>query len=207
MLNIALKIVRKIRYVFSKAYNRILFARNPQITLTGKTKPIVIGHVYLKIEKNASLVVGDKFLMYCGFGQNPIGRNIFSAIYIEKDASVKIGDNVGVSNSTLWAAKGIFVGNNVNIGADSLIIDTDCHSLYFADRRIHEKDQTNKKAKEIYIGDDVLIGARCIILKGVSIGARSIVGAGSVVTKSIPADEIWAGNPAVFVRKINYVED
>lgn len=52
------------------------------------------------------------------------------------------------------------------------------------------------------IEDNVFIGARCIILKGVTIGENSIVGAGSVVTKSIPANEIWAGNPAKFIRKI-----
>ena len=51
--------------------------------------------------------------------------------------------------------------------------------------------------------DDVFIGANCYIGKGVIIGDRSIVAAGSVVVKSIPADEIWGGNPAKFIKKIN----
>lgn len=51
-------------------------------------------------------------------------------------------------------------------------------------------------------GDEVFIGADVIILKGVSIGERSIIGAGSVVTKDVPPDKIWAGPPAKFVRKI-----
>ena len=53
------------------------------------------------------------------------------------------------------------------------------------------------------IGNDVFIGTNSLILKGVEIGDRSIIGAGSVVTKSVPASEIWAGNPAVFLRKID----
>lgn len=53
------------------------------------------------------------------------------------------------------------------------------------------------------INDNVFIGARCIILKGVTIGSKSIIGAGSVVTKNIPEGEIWAGNPAKFIKKYN----
>ena len=52
----------------------------------------------------------------------------------------------------------------------------------------------------IVIEDDVFIGVNCIILKGVTIGARSIIAAGSVVTKSIPADCIAGGNPAKVIR-------
>lgn len=56
------------------------------------------------------------------------------------------------------------------------------------------------KSKPIVIEDDVMIGTRCIILKGVTIGARSVIGSGSVVTKSIPADSIAAGNPCRVIR-------
>ncbi|MNL65825.1 2,3,4,5-tetrahydropyridine-2,6-dicarboxylate N-acetyltransferase [compost metagenome] len=57
------------------------------------------------------------------------------------------------------------------------------------------------KKEPIIIEQDVFIGANSIILKGVTIGARSIIGAGSIVTKNVPADEIWGGNPAKFIRK------
>lgn len=60
----------------------------------------------------------------------------------------------------------------------------------------------NAKTAPIVIGDYVFIGARCMILKGVTIGDRSIVAAGSVVTKSIPADELWGGVPAKFIKKL-----
>ena len=52
------------------------------------------------------------------------------------------------------------------------------------------------------IEDDVFIGANCIVLKGVTVGARSIIAAGSVVTKSIPADCLAGGNPAKVIRSL-----
>ena len=56
--------------------------------------------------------------------------------------------------------------------------------------------------KPVEIREGAFVGAHCIILKGVTIGKEAIVGAGSVVTKSIPDGEIWGGNPAKFIRKI-----
>lgn len=52
------------------------------------------------------------------------------------------------------------------------------------------------------ICDNVFIGAKCIILKGVTIGENSVIGAGSVVTKNVPANQIWAGNPAKFIKNV-----
>ena len=69
--------------------------------------------------------------------------------------------------------------------------------------RVSSEDQKQRKCAPVVIGDNVFIGAKCIILKGVIIGENSIVGAGSVVTKSIPANQIWAGNPARFIRNVN----
>ncbi|MCD7824200.1 MAG: hypothetical protein LUG86_09355 [Oscillospiraceae bacterium] len=56
--------------------------------------------------------------------------------------------------------------------------------------------------RPVAVGNGAFIGAHTIILKGVTVGEKSIVGAGSVVTKSIPDGEIWAGNPAHFIRKV-----
>ena len=54
----------------------------------------------------------------------------------------------------------------------------------------------------VVIKDNAFIGAKVIVLKGVTIGENSIIGAGSVVTRSVPDNEIWAGNPAKFIRKV-----
>ncbi|MCH4017747.1 MAG: hypothetical protein LKE74_04740 [Prevotella sp.] len=67
------------------------------------------------------------------------------------------------------------------------------------DDRISEEPILFKK-QPIVIGNDVWLGANCLILKGVTIGARTIIGAGSVVTKDIPADCIAAGNPCEVIK-------
>ena len=67
--------------------------------------------------------------------------------------------------------------------------------------------QTCVQSAPVTIEDDVWIGTNCIILKGVTIGARSVIGAGSVVTKNIPADCIAAGNPCRVIGKIEYMKN
>ena len=80
------------------------------------------------------------------------------------------------------------------------MIDTDSHNIDYKIRRGQWTDWG--VSKPIVIEDDVFIGVNCIILKGVTIGARSIVAAGTVVTKSFPADCIIGGNPAKIIRRI-----
>ena len=63
-------------------------------------------------------------------------------------------------------------------------------------------EKENVLTQTVTISDGVWIGGSCIILKGVTIGERAVIGAGSLITKDIPADELWAGNPAQFVRKL-----
>lgn len=82
-----------------------------------------------------------------------------------------------------------------------MIFDTDFHSVNASRRTNRKEDIENAKKSPIHIGDLVFIGTGCIIGKGVCIGDKSIVAAGSVVTKDIPAGEIWGGNPARFIKK------
>lgn len=147
------------------------------------------------------IYIGSKFSMHNILYGNPIGINNKCMFVVYENAKICIGSNVGISQSTLVAHADIIIGNNVKIGGGTCIYTSDFHSLDAEIRRT-EKDKKNRKISPVKIGDDVFIGAKCIILKGVVIGNRSIVGAGSVVTKSIPDDEIWAGNPARFIRSI-----
>jgi acetyltransferase-like isoleucine patch superfamily enzyme len=131
---------------------------------------------------------------------NPIGgddRTIFS---LKNNAILMIGEETGISNTAIVCHENVSIGDRVRIGGGTKIYDTDFHSLSYEERKDYLTETA--KSKPIRIDDDVFIGAHCIILKGVQIGKRSIVGAGSVVTKTIPEDEVWAGNPARFIRKI-----
>ena len=80
-----------------------------------------------------------------------------------------------------------------------MVTDTDAHPMDYMARRTSNE---GTKSAQIVIEDDVWVGAYSIILKGVTIGARSIIGAGSVVTKSIPADCVAAGNPCKVIKSL-----
>lgn len=144
--------------------------------------------------------IGDNFTYVSGDCLNPIQRNLRGSFFIEKGGKIIIGENVGISSSCIWVQNELRIGNNVNIGADCLIIDNDSHSIDYMERR--RKSREAILNAPIEISDDVWIGAKCIILKGVKIGARSVIGAGSVVTKDIPEDVIAAGNPCKIVKRI-----
>lgn len=130
-----------------------------------------------------------------------IGCGDRSIIQMMGNGRLTIGDNCGFSNVAISCAASINIGNNILIGSGSKIFDTDFHSV-IAHSKNNKVTRDNPSAKPITIEDNVFIGAMVLILKGVQIGANSVVGAGSVVTKDIPANEIWAGNPAKFVKKL-----
>lgn len=168
----------------------------------------IIGKCYLDISKKATFKIGDSFTNISGYGFNPISRNLASFIHIEEGGSLEIGNNVGMSSTTIWAKTSIKIGNNVMIGADSIILDTNCHSLdphYRTSNIMLENgitlDSLHTEALPIVIDDNVFIGARTIILKGVTIGKNSIIGAGSIVCDSIPSDVVAAGNPCKILKR------
>ena len=89
------------------------------------------------------------------------------------------------------------------IGGNCVIYDSDFHSLNPQDRKDRLKDKNNAKKAKVIIEDNVFIGSHTTILKGVTIGKNSVIGACSVVTKNIPKNEVWAGNPISFIKKID----
>ena len=171
----------------------------------------VFNRLYLNINPKAKLIIGDDLLFTSGGGHNPLCRNIRGYIYLPYDDSeCIIGDSVGISSCCIWASKSIRIGNRVKIGGNCTIMDTDVHSLDYRIRMNGDKNNQGNALevlssirKSIIIEDDVFIGTGCTILKGVTIGARSIIAAGSVITKSIPADTIAGGNPCRVIKRIN----
>lgn len=164
---------------------------------------IVHGHVRAILGRNAKVIIGDNFCFLSGRTLNPLARNLQGCICVNEGASLVIGNHVGVSSVVLWSHQSIKIGNHVNIGANTIIMDSDAHSINYLDRRDFCADLANKKDKPIVIGNDVLIGANCIILKGVTIGDGCVVGAGSVVTQSVPNNCVVAGNPAKIVKDMS----
>ncbi len=108
------------------------------------------------------------------------------------DSKLQIGDKCGFSGSVIGCFKQITIGNNVKVGANTLITDGDWHP----------EDFRSGSPREITIDNNVWIGEGVKILKGVHIGENSVIGAGSVVTKDIPKNTIAAGNPCKIISKV-----
>lgn len=139
-----------------------------------------------------------------------------------KSQFIKCGDNVHIhstctvlvpskmsigSNSSISAYTTIFAGSGVIIGKDCLIssncsISSVSHTQE-AVIRYNDDPPEMTKSKLVVLGDNVWIGMNACILPGVEIGSNSIVGAGSVVTKNIPANQVWVGNPARFIKELS----
>ena len=155
----------------------------------------------MSFKEKGCIRIGSNFWMNNGMAANQIGFGKTPCVLQAIGGKITIGNNVGMSQTAILAVADITIGNNVLMGGGVKIYTSDFHSLNYKDRRDWIADSSQKKSSPVIIQDDVFIGAGAIILKGVTIGARSIVGAGSVVTKNIPPDEIWAGNPARCVKK------
>lgn len=161
----------------------------------------IYGWVHLRLEKDSEFRCGKDLTIRSSWKSNPAGGGRTSTqIRLESGAKLIIGDKVGISNTSICCSTSITIEDNVLIGVNCSITDTDHHSVRYEDRINGNK---NYKSAPIVIKEGAWIGGHSLILKGVTIGCRSVIGAGSVVTKSVPDNELWAGNPAKFIRKIN----
>lgn len=141
---------------------------------------------------DGTITVGDALMVY--------GKPQFRArLGSGPDGVLRLGDRVFVNEGAyLFAVKEITVGNDVRIGPEVHIYDSDFHPV---------GPESETRVAPIRIGNDVWIGQRAIILPGVEIGDHSVVGAGAVVTRSVPSRCVVAGNPAVVVREFACPDD
>ena len=163
-------------------------------------KIATLGAPILMLKRNSRLAIGSNCTFRSKLKSNVLGVGhpvIFSTL--RAGAEIVIGNCVGISGGALCAMTSINIGNRVLIGANTTIADSDFHPLSPESRRMNGLDI---RTAPITIGDDVFIGTGCLILKGVSIGENSVIGAGSVVTKDIPPWVIAAGNPCEVVRDL-----
>lgn len=115
----------------------------------------------------------------------------------QADAEIIIGNYALISPGTrISAAQSIRIGDNCMLAANVYISDSDWHGIY-------NRIRPFRCTKPVVIANNVWLGERVIVNKGVTIGENSVIGAGSVVTKNIPANSIAAGNPARVIKTIN----
>jgi acetyltransferase-like isoleucine patch superfamily enzyme len=189
-----LSLVRKLVYEFYGLLNLLFF----KVNSLKKPYPNINGLILL-VNKGGKISFGSDCIINSHKYKNIIGGDKKSSIIIEKDAELVVKDGFRMSNSAICCAHRITIGKNVMIGGGCKIWDSDFHPIHSIQRKL--TPNSNFLKKEITIGNNVFIGGSSIILKGVSIGENSVIGAGSVVSKSIPPNEIWAGNPAVYIKK------
>lgn len=114
-------------------------------------------------------------------------------------ARISIGDNCGISSTVICCEEEIIIGNNIFLGANSTIVDTDFHPLDPYERIIGEKGLSSK----IHINDNVWVGMNSTILKGVTIGKNSVIAANSLVSSDVPDNCVVAGIPAKIIKNID----
>jgi len=119
-------------------------------------------------------------------------------------ARISIGPDSGLTCPTISAAHEVSIGARVLMGSGVIVTDSDHHPVDIApfDSRRHAGIPKPSPSDTVTIEDDVFVGARSIILKGVTIGRGSVIGAGSVVARSVPPGVLAAGNPCRVLREL-----
>lgn len=155
------------------------------------------------LKKSGSVLqIGNNCSIKSSFFSNLIGLYQRTIIVTRtQEAKIEIGNNVGVSGATIYARKGISIGDNTLVGANVKILDNDFHPIEVEARNRDDKEMI--RSKQIVIGKDCFIGCNALILKGTKIGDGSVVGAGSVVSGEFPKGVIIAGNPARIIRGVD----
>ena len=182
-------------------YTKLLYAvyspfQNLKLKWNGvKTNGLVFtgGSLFVSRAKNSTISIGRgcRFMSKeCG---NLIGLNHRCMLSTVDSAKLVIGDRCSFSGVAIRCFGDITLGDNVRVGANTTIISGDAH----------QDDPRAGKDKPINIEDNVWIGSNVMILKGVTIGRNSVVGAGSIVTKSIPENVVAAGNPCKVIKPLN----
>ncbi len=176
----------------------------PLWRLEGKLKGVqfqgkceFIGRPVLRVAKGATVTLGDGVRLYSSTRASPLGLSHPCVIgAVANGAKVVLGRRVGLSGATICAGQAIEIGEGTILGAGAMIVDNDFHAPIGEWEWTEDWDVCRTSAKPVRIGRGVFIGARAIILKGVTIGDRAVIGAAAVVTQDVPARHTAVGNPA-----------
>lgn len=159
----------------------------------------------VNLSNKGEMAIGNNCRINSGKRFNSIGGDIITNLFVGEKGKLTMGSYIGMSNSTIFCNYSITIEDMVMFGGSCKVYDSDFHSIDMEERmdafKRYAYDEHAKTAA-VVIKRGAWIGGHCIILKGVTIGENAVIGAGSVVVKDVPSDEIWAGNPAKFIRKI-----
>lgn len=159
-------------------------------------------------KRGAKIKIGKNVTVKSSFLSNLVGLYSRTIIITRaQDAMIEIGDNVGISGATIYARKGIYIGENTCIGGNCKILDNDFHPIEVETRNKllnnpNGGDSDLVPSKEIRIGKNCFIGCNSIILKGTVLGDGCVIGAGTVVCGKFEENCVIAGNPARVIKRL-----
>ena len=133
-----------------------------------------------------------------------LGQNVSIGDYtlIQNTDSLSVGSNTQIGDFTVLLAQNtITIGERCRISTSCMITSV-THKIPSLDR--HTDDFVAGKELAVVIGDNVWIGATCVVLPGTTIGDNSIISAGSVIKGIVPPNQIWGGTPAVYISTIRF---
>jgi len=187
-----------LKYFIGICVWEVIKKRNKHLVIEGKIR--IKGVPIIEVSKNAKIILKNNITLNSINQKYHVSMHSPVKLIADKEnATIIIGENTRIHGSCIHAYEDIFIGKNCLIAANTQIFDAGGHGLSFP--LVEERINTKGDSKPIRIEDNVWIGANCIILPGVNIGKGSIVGAGSVVTKDIPAYVLSGGNPARVIKK------
>ena len=157
----------------------------------------------LGLSAGGMISIGDNVTIVNDSEFNRAGINHPTQLVAAPSASLIIGNNTGISGASIYSEERIEIGEYVLIGANCHIYDTDFHPLDWKERRASGRPAT----APVVIEDDVWLAANVTVLKGVTIGARTVIAAGSVVTRDIPPGVLAAGSPAKVIKKLESAKE
>lgn len=189
-----------LRTVINKLFKEIFLfklSRRKGILIGSNFK--IIGVPMIDLKNNSYLEIGNNVTLTSQNKGYHLNMHSPVKILIDRDnAKVTIGNHTRIHGTCIHAYCSVSIGDNCLIAANTQIIDGSGHDLSFDNPA--NRINTKGSAKPITIKDNVWIGANCIILPGVNIGAGSVIAAGSVVTKDVPPMSLAGGNPAKIIK-------
>ncbi|WP_438483674.1 acyltransferase [Oleiharenicola lentus] len=158
--------------------------------------PVFVGAPWIK--NNGTLTIGHNAVIVSIGSGNPLWCFRPCTFHVEAGGRIEVGNDFSASGCCLQAKTSIAIGNNVSLGANVTILDNDMHSLENPCARGGIKESLSSA---VVVEDDVWLGAGVTVLKGVRIGAGSVIGAGVVLRKSVPPGAIVTSAPNVVKAK------
>jgi acetyltransferase-like isoleucine patch superfamily enzyme len=143
--------------------------------------PVVLGNPVVDV---ADLEIGDNFKIWSAHRQ----------CLVSGPGRIRIGNGVFINCAIVYSELSITIGDDVALANEAYVMDTPSHGI----------EGRDPEPKPVVIGNGTWVGARAIVLPGVTIGSRVVVAAGSVVTKDVPDEVLVGGNPARVIRQLTY---